>query len=152
MPSRPLRHSTNVPVARFSGVPGLRLIHSDAVGHLRRSGPYDVVLSVHAVPQIDPHRLLPTLAGALKPDGRFVFSALHTNAEGAGPSDSVTTQTETLNLAGRGKVTRRIWVLAPALWKSLLAGYGFVIDRIDVLEAPEGDSPLRRTLVQAHFG
>ncbi|WUU86174.1 class I SAM-dependent methyltransferase [Streptomyces cellulosae] len=38
-------------------VPGLRLFHADAVDHLGREEPYDVIYSVSAVHCFDPHRL-----------------------------------------------------------------------------------------------
>jgi SAM-dependent methyltransferase len=50
---------------------------TDAVTHLRRAKPYDLVYSVHGLGYIDPDRLLPALAQALKPGGRLLFSVLH---------------------------------------------------------------------------
>ncbi|MFH9089359.1 class I SAM-dependent methyltransferase [Streptomyces sp. NPDC017673] len=137
-------------VARYSGQPGLRLIHADAAEYLGGAEPYDVVYSVHGVPYIDPHRLLPALAGALAPGGRLVFSALHTSSAGDGPSTSVTARPERLPLAGGGSLTVRMWVLTPTLWEDLLVDHGLLVDRIDVLTAPADDTPLACTLVRAH--
>jgi SAM-dependent methyltransferase len=136
-------------VARYGQMPGLRLIHADAVDHLRQAEPYDVIYSLHAVPYIDPHRLLPALTSALWPDGRFVFSALHTNSRGDGPSTTVTARREVLPLAGGEPLSVGMWVLTPALWQDLLVEHGLIADRIDVLTAPEGGTPLSCTLLQA---
>lgn len=138
-------------VARYAGEPpGLRLIREDAVGHLGRAVPYDVVYSIHGIPYIDPHRLLPVLTRALRRGGRFVFSALHTNSEGDGPSSTVAARQELLGLAGAEPVRVGMWVLTPTLWEDLLVEHGLLVDRIDVLTAPDGDSPLSCTLIRAH--
>ncbi|MEV4333675.1 class I SAM-dependent methyltransferase [Streptomyces sp. NPDC049597] len=135
-------------VARYGELPGLRLIHADAVEHLEQAGPYDVVYSIHAVPYIDPHRLLPVVAKALLPGGRFVFSALHTTFGGDGPSTTVAARREVLPLAGGEPMSVAMWVLTPVLWEELLTQYGLIADHIDVLTAPD-DTPLSCTLVQA---
>nr|WP_063782431.1 class I SAM-dependent methyltransferase [Streptomyces antibioticus] len=137
-------------VARYGGQAGLRLIHADAAEYLKGAEPYDVVYSVHGVPYIDPHRLLPALASALTPGGRLVFSALHTTSAGDGPSTSVTARPERLLLAGGGSLTVQMWVLTPTLWEDLLVDHGLLVDRIDILAAPDDDTPLACTLVQAH--
>jgi 8-oxo-dGTP pyrophosphatase MutT (NUDIX family) len=122
---------------RYGSLPGLRLVLGDAVEHLRAAEPYDVVYSVNAVPYVDPHRLLPALAGALRPGGRLCFTVLHCNSRGDGPSDRVAARPEVLRLAGGGEVTVRMWVLTPELWTALLTEYGLRVEGIDVLEAPE---------------
>ncbi|MGK7235844.1 class I SAM-dependent methyltransferase [Streptomyces hygroscopicus] len=136
-------------VARYGGLPGLRLICADAVDHLKQAEPYDVIYSIHAVPYIDPQRLLPALTQALRPDGRLVFSALHTNSTGTGPATVVAARSEVLTLPGAEPLSVGMWVLTPSLWKHLLTEHGLVADRIDVLTAPEGDTPLSCTLIQA---
>ncbi|MFF9030047.1 bifunctional class I SAM-dependent methyltransferase/NUDIX hydrolase [Streptomyces iakyrus] len=123
--------------ARYGELPGLRLVLGDAVEHLRAAEPYDVVYSVNAVPYVDPHRLLPALAGALRPGGRLCFTVLHSNSRGDGPSDRVTARPEVLRLAGGGEVTVRMWVLTPELWTALLTEYGLRVEGIDVLDTPE---------------
>jgi 8-oxo-dGTP pyrophosphatase MutT (NUDIX family) len=123
--------------ARYGSLPGLRLVRADAVEHLRSAEPYDVVYSVNAVPYIDPHRLLPALAAALKPGGRLCFTVLHTNAQGDGPSDEVIARPEVLRLAGGGDVTVQMWVLDPELWTALLAEHGLRVEQVDVLDAPQ---------------
>ncbi|MFJ4556891.1 bifunctional class I SAM-dependent methyltransferase/NUDIX hydrolase [Streptomyces massasporeus] len=122
---------------RYGSLPGLRLVLGDAVDHLRSAEPYDVVYSVNGVPYIDPHRLLPVLAGALRPGGRLCFTVLHTNSGGDGPSDRVAARPEVLRLAGGGEVTVHMWVLTPELWTALLTESGLRVEGIDVLDTPE---------------
>lgn len=126
--------------ARYGSLSGLRLVQADAVEHLRACEPYDVVYSLNAVPYIDPRRLLPALAGALKPGGTLCFTVLHTNSRGDGPSSVVTSRPEILPLAGGGETTVRMWVLAPELWSDLLAEHGLRVERIEVLDAPDEDN------------
>ncbi|MFI6856575.1 bifunctional class I SAM-dependent methyltransferase/NUDIX hydrolase [Streptomyces sp. NPDC050416] len=123
--------------ARYGSLPGLRLVLGDAVEHLRSAEPYDVIYSVNAVPYIDPHRLLPALAAALKPGGRLCFTVLHTNSHGDGPSDEVSARPEILQLAGGGDVTVQMWVLDPELWTALLAEHGLRVEQVDVLDTPQ---------------
>ncbi|WP_166027924.1 class I SAM-dependent methyltransferase [Streptomyces chilikensis] len=140
-------------VARFGGRPGLRLIHADAVDHLERAEPYDVVLSAHGLSYLDPRRVLPALTRALRPGGRLVFSVLHTNSAGDGPYDTVTARPEALHLKGIGPVTVDMWVLAPALWESLVTDCGLLVDQVDLLASPkEGDSVTCTLLRARHPG
>jgi 8-oxo-dGTP pyrophosphatase MutT (NUDIX family) len=125
--------------ARYGTLPGLRLIHADAVEHLRDAEPYDVVYSVHAVPYIDPRRLLPALATALRPGGTLCFSVLHTNSRGDGPASVAEPRPEVLPLAGGGRIPVRMWVLTPELWTDLLAEHGLRVEHVDTLDAP-GDA------------
>jgi 8-oxo-dGTP pyrophosphatase MutT (NUDIX family) len=123
--------------ARYDSLPGLRLIRADAVEHLGTAEPYDVVYSVNAVPYIDPGRLLPALATALRPGGTLCFTVLHTNSRGDGPSSVVASRPELLRLAGGGEVTVRMWVLTPELWTDLLGAQGLRVEGVDTLDAPE---------------
>ncbi|MFE3033189.1 NUDIX domain-containing protein [Streptomyces canus] len=123
--------------ARYGSLSGLRLVRADAVEHLGAAEPYDVVYSVNAVPYIDPRRLLPALATALRPGGTLCFTVLHTNSRGDGPSPVVESRPELLRLAGGGEVTVRMWVLTPELWTDLLGEHGLRVEGVDVLDAPE---------------
>ncbi|MFH0245287.1 class I SAM-dependent methyltransferase [Streptomyces sp. HK10] len=133
---------------RYGRRPGLNLILADAVEHLRTAEPYDVIYSIHGFAYIDPRRLLPAVAAALCPGGRLVFSVLHTDSDGHGPSATVTARPETLPLAGGGRLTVRMWVLTSELWEGLLAKHRLVVDRVVVLDAPEDDTPVSCRLFQ----
>ncbi|MFC4507912.1 MULTISPECIES: class I SAM-dependent methyltransferase [Streptomyces] len=87
-------------LTRYQDHPGLHLVCADAVAHLHAADPYDLIYSVGSVPYLDPNRLLSALAKGLKPGGRLVFSALHTNSDSAGPSNEVTPRPEILRLPG----------------------------------------------------
>ncbi|MGW5680062.1 class I SAM-dependent methyltransferase, partial [Streptomyces sp. NPDC003860] len=89
--------------ARYGAMPGLRLIHADAVTHLNREAEtYNLVYAVHSLSYIDPYRLMPALTTALRPGGRLVFSVLHTNSAGTPPTDVVRARPQTLPLVGGG--------------------------------------------------
>ncbi|WP_348652399.1 NUDIX domain-containing protein [Streptomyces sp. ATE26] len=123
--------------ARYGDLPGLRLVQADAVAHLRAAAPYDVIYSLSAVHFIDPHRLLPALAAALRPGGRLYFTVLHTNSSGSGPSSEVKSRPEILRLAGGGELSVHMWVLTTKLWTDLLAQHGLRTEEVTVLDAPE---------------
>ncbi|WP_437114120.1 bifunctional class I SAM-dependent methyltransferase/NUDIX hydrolase [Streptomyces collinus] len=125
--------------ARYPDMPGLRLVHADAVDHLGTSTPYDVIYSVSTLHFLDPLRLLPALAASLTPGGRLYFTVLHTNSAGDGPSSTVTSRPEILRLAGGGELTVHMWVLAPEVWEKLLTRYGLRVRGVTVLDAPERD-------------
>ncbi|MFF4585955.1 NUDIX domain-containing protein [Streptomyces sp. NPDC001388] len=123
--------------ARYGSLPGLRLVHADAVGHLRASEPYDVIYSVNAVPYVDPRRLLPALATALKPGGTLCFSVLHTNSRGDGPTPDLAPRPETLTFAGGGEAGVRMWVLTPEHWERLLTDHGLRLEDVETVTAPD---------------
>ncbi|MFJ5708169.1 class I SAM-dependent methyltransferase [Streptomyces sp. NPDC093105] len=137
-------------LARYPDTPGLRLVCADAVDHLREADPYDLVYSVSGIPFMDPHRLLPSLADGLTPGGRLVFSALHTNSHGDGPSDTVTARPETLRLPGTSTEHRmHMWVLEPRLWEDLLVDHGLVMETVTTIDSPQADHPLSYRLYAA---
>ncbi|GAA3387788.1 class I SAM-dependent methyltransferase [Streptomyces roseoviridis] len=137
-------------LARYPDTPGLRLVCADAVDHLREAAPYDLVYSVSGIPFLDPHRLLPALAAGLTPGGRLVFSALHTNSHGDGPSDSVTARPEILRLPGTDTEHRMpMWVLEPRLWEGLLVDHGLVVESVTTIDSPQAGQPLSYRLYAA---
>ncbi|MFF1839863.1 NUDIX domain-containing protein [Streptomyces sp. NPDC058231] len=125
---------------RYGGTAGLRLLLGDAVDHLRSAEAYDVIYSIGGFPYIDPRRLLPALASALRPDGKLCFTALHTNSLGEGPSPTVCARPEILPLAGGGELTVQMWVLTPELWEGQLAEHGLLVENIEILDAPGSDN------------
>ncbi|MFF2773832.1 NUDIX domain-containing protein [Streptomyces sp. NPDC058052] len=146
--SSPTQHQRAL--ARYPDTPGLRLVCADAVDHVRDAAPYDLIYSVSGVPFLDPHRLLPVLANGLRPGGRLVFSALHTNSRGAGPSDAVTARPEVLRLPGTDtEHAMHMWVLTPSLWQDLLVEAGLVMEAVTAIDAPQDDRPLSYRLYEA---
>lgn len=137
-------------LARHGALPGLNLIHADAVEHLERAEPYDVIYSIHGVGYIDPDRLLPALRAALKPGGRLVFSVLHTDSEGRGPSPTVAARPAVLPLAGGDPLSVQMWVLSEELWEDLLVDNDFLVDAVEVIHAPDADNPVTVRLFRAH--
>ncbi|SBT88978.1 Methyltransferase domain-containing protein [Streptomyces sp. DI166] len=147
--SSPTQHQRAV--ARYPGTPGLHLVCADAVAHLSDADPYDLIYSVSAVHFTDPCRLLPALAQGLKPGGRFVFSVLHTNSRGDGPSDAVIARPEALRLPGTDQeLPGHMWVLTPQLWEGLLAEHGLVLDSVTAIDAPEADNRASYRLYVSH--
>ncbi|MEU2607692.1 bifunctional class I SAM-dependent methyltransferase/NUDIX hydrolase [Streptomyces albus] len=135
---------------RYPQLTGLNLMCADAVTHLHTAVPYDVIYSVNAFPFIDPHRLLPALAAALKPGGRLYFTVLHTNSHGHGPTTAVAPRPEVLRLAGGEDLTVQMWVLTPELWEDLLVQYGLRVEAITVLDAPEETNHASYRLFQVY--
>ncbi|MGA5037584.1 bifunctional class I SAM-dependent methyltransferase/NUDIX hydrolase [Streptomyces capoamus] len=136
--------------ARYPDVPGLRLLHTDAVEHLAASAPYDVIYSLSTFQFLDPRRLLPALAAGLAPGGRLCFTVLHTNSAGHGPSSTVAPRPETLRPAGGRDLTVHMWVLTPETWEELLVRYGLRVRDVTVLDTPESDNHASYRLFQAH--
>ncbi|MGQ4334289.1 bifunctional class I SAM-dependent methyltransferase/NUDIX hydrolase [Streptomyces hayashii] len=124
-------------LARHGSLPGLRLVHADAVAHLRAAQPYDVIYSVNAVPFVDPRRLFPALATALAPGGTLCFSALHTDSQGHGPDAELAARPETLRFAGGGGTTVHMWMPAPEVWEALLVDHGLLVEDVVAVESPD---------------
>ncbi|MEU9254469.1 bifunctional class I SAM-dependent methyltransferase/NUDIX hydrolase [Streptomyces sp. NPDC048270] len=126
---------------RYPHTRGLHFVCADAVAHLQDAAPYDLIYSVNGVPYLDPNRLLPALANAIKPGGRVVFSALHTNSSGAGPSTAVAPRPEDLRLPGTTEVHPvHMWVLTHQLWEDLLTGHGLAVEKVAAIDAPQPDN------------
>lgn len=137
--------------ARYPDTPGLRLVCADAVTHLHDAEPYDLIYSIGSVPYLNPERLLPALANGLKPGGRLVFSVLHTNSHGDGPSAEVVPRPETLRLPGTAEDHRvNMWVLTPQLWEDLLVQHGLALDAVTAIDSPTPGNRLSYRLYAAH--
>ncbi|ELP65723.1 bifunctional class I SAM-dependent methyltransferase/NUDIX hydrolase [Streptomyces sp. WI04-05B] len=134
---------------RFTYLPGVRYLLGDAVAHLRDTEPYDLVYSVHGLVFIDPCRLLPVLRDGIRPGGRLVFSTLHTNLDGRGPSSAIASRQEEIRLAQTQPIPVQMWILAPDVWERLLAENGFAVESIELLHAPDADNPVVVQLIQA---
>ncbi|QES47005.1 methyltransferase [Streptomyces venezuelae] len=134
--SSPTQHQRAA--ARYPDTPGLRLECADAVAHLHTADPYDLVYSVSGVPFTDPRRLLPALANGIRPGGRLLFSALHTNSHGDGPATEVTARSEVLRLPGTNEEHPvHMWVLTPTLWEDLLGEHGFILESVTAIDSPQ---------------
>ncbi|MFF3091594.1 class I SAM-dependent methyltransferase [Streptomyces nojiriensis] len=128
-------------LTRYPHTRGLHFVCADAVAHLQDAVPYDLIYSINGLPYLDPNRLLPALANAIKPGGRLLFSALHTNCAGAGPSTAVAPRPEDLRLPGSTqKHPVHMWVLTPQLWEDLLTGHGLAVEKVSAIDAPQPDN------------
>ncbi|WP_394811179.1 bifunctional class I SAM-dependent methyltransferase/NUDIX hydrolase [Streptomyces xanthii] len=137
-------------VTHFGEVPGVSFVHGDVVEHLRRAErPYDGAYAVCTLAGIDPHRVLPALRDALAPGAPFVFSVLHTNVHGVGPSATVAPREEMLGVVGMTPLPLDSWVLTGEAWASLLSAYGFVVEETGLLSSPDPDHAVVCTLVRA---
>ncbi|MFK0142657.1 bifunctional class I SAM-dependent methyltransferase/NUDIX hydrolase [Streptomyces murinus] len=146
--SSPTQHERAA--ARYEATPGLGMECADAADHLRAADPYDLVYSVSGLPFTDPRRLLPALANGIRPGGRLVFSALHTNSDGRGPSSDVAARAEVLRLPGTTEDhTVYMWVLSPSTWEDLLDEHGFVLESVTAIDPPQPDNPVSYRLYTA---
>ncbi|MFE6039944.1 class I SAM-dependent methyltransferase [Streptomyces sp. NPDC056452] len=135
---------------RYPDTSGLHLVCADAVAHLHAADPYDLIYSVGSVPYLDPARLLPALATGLKPGGRLVFSALHTNSHGSGPSTEATPRPEILRLPGTtDDHSVNMWVLTPQLWEDLLVQHGLTVESVTAIDSPATDNAVSYRLYAA---
>ncbi|MEE1774992.1 class I SAM-dependent methyltransferase [Streptomyces sp. NPDC048210] len=135
---------------RYPNAPGLHLVRADAVAHLRDADPYDLIYSVGSMPYLDPDRLLPILANALAAGGRLLFSALHTNSDGSGPSPELLPRPEILRLPGTTEDHPvNMWVLTPQLWEDLLVQHGLRMEAVTTIDSPKPDNHVSYRLYAA---
>ncbi|MCP9945106.1 class I SAM-dependent methyltransferase [Streptomyces somaliensis] len=132
--------------------PRLRIVRSDAVGHLRaRPGAYDVLYSVFgAVDFTEPRELLPAAAAALRPGGRLVFSTLGHHLGGTPARSDVRPVDVPARTPGGGVATMRRWVLQGRVWSDLLDRAGFARVTVDVLPGGRGPRAADALLVTAY--
>ncbi|WP_369192596.1 methyltransferase domain-containing protein [Streptomyces sp. R08] len=137
-------------VQYFGGEPGVRFVQGDVVEHLRAVEPYDAAYAIGTLACNDPHYLLPALRDGLNTGAPLIFSALHTNLHGQGPSPAVTPGQEMIRIRDQEPVPLQMWVLTPQLWEDVLVDYGFRGDSIDLLHAPDADDSVVVQLIRAH--
>ncbi|MEV0487217.1 class I SAM-dependent methyltransferase [Streptomyces sp. NPDC050508] len=132
--------------------PRLRIVSSDAVSHLRATaGTYDVLYSVFgALDFTDPPELLSTVAAALRPGGRLVFSTLAHYLGGApAQPDVVAVAVPAKTPEGQASTLRR-WVLQEHVWGKILGEAGFTGISVDVLPSTtEGPRTADTLLIRA---
>lgn len=129
--------------------PGVRFVHADVADHLRHAEPYEAAYGVRSFGCIDPHRLLPALRDGLADGAPLVFSALHTDSEGRGPSGTVAPRRQVIRLRDEEPIPIDMWVLTPQLWEDLLAEHRFSVEAVDLLRAPRPDDPVVVQVVTA---
>ncbi|MET8807650.1 class I SAM-dependent methyltransferase [Streptomyces sp. NPDC004546] len=129
--------------------PGVRFVCEDVVEHLQHTEPYEVPYALRSFACIDPGHLLPALREGLLAGAPLVFSALHTDADGRGPSTVVAPRQEYIRLRDEEPIPTRMWVLSPQLWENLLAAHGFRAESVELLTAPDPDAPVKVQLVRA---
>ncbi|MFJ8199422.1 class I SAM-dependent methyltransferase [Streptomyces sp. NPDC096152] len=137
-------------VTQYGTTPGVRYLLGDVVEHLRRCEPYDLVYSIHGLGFLDPRRSLPALRAALRPEGRLVFSVLHTDLHRRPPSADVRPRSLRVGPAGMEPREVHMWVLAPELWEDVLTAHGFAVDAVALLPRPDGD-PVVDQVVRARL-
>ncbi|MEU6230540.1 class I SAM-dependent methyltransferase [Streptomyces sp. NPDC047042] len=135
-------------LAQYGSLPGVRYLCGDAVELLWQAQAYDLVYSIHGIGFLDPHRVLPSAHHGLRPEGRIVFSVLHTDMHESGPSESVEPRRLQVRLKGLEPLDVDLWVLSPQVWEGLLGEYGFTVEGIDLLPRDDGD-PVVDQLIQA---
>lgn len=133
----------------FGAEPDVHFVHADVLHHLAHTEPYDAAYAVGSLAYIDPHHALPTLRKGLRPGAPLVFSLLHTDRNGQGPSTVVAPREQEVLLRKDPPLPVQMWVLTPQLWQDLLTDAGFVVDDIQLLAAPEVGSPVVHQLICA---
>ncbi|EXU69658.1 hypothetical protein Z951_02980 [Streptomyces sp. PRh5] len=54
-----------------------------------------------------------------------------------------------IRIHGQEPIPAQMWVLTPQLWEDVLVDYGFRVEAVDLLRAPEADNPVVVQLVRA---
>ena len=54
-----------------------------------------------------------------------------------------------IRIRGQVPIPLQMWVLASQLWEDVLVDYGFHVEAIDLLRAPEADNPVVVQLIRA---
>jgi SAM-dependent methyltransferase len=131
---------------RWGGEPGLELHQAEAVKFLQESGEaFDAVYSVYgALWFTDPARLLPAVRERLRPGGRLVFSQ-RPPVEGCyGCQASYIPRG-----ADEDPLVVKRWDYEPKVWEHVLAEYGFMDVRAEILAAPPGPRSVGTLVVRA---
>ncbi|MEU6772372.1 class I SAM-dependent methyltransferase [Streptomyces sp. NPDC046759] len=129
--------------------PGVRFVCADVAEHLRRTEPYEAACALRTLACIDPAHLLPALRNGLLPGAPLVFSALHTDADGQGPSGVVAPRREYIRLRDEEPIPTQMWCLSPQLWEDLLSAQGFEVEEVALLTGPDPADPVIVQLLRA---
>jgi SAM-dependent methyltransferase len=136
-------------VNAHSDVAGVDLLLGDVVDLLSRSEPFDAAYAIGTLAYLDPHRMLPALRDGLRDGAPLVFSVLHTDLHGRGPSSTVEPREQEIRLRDSPPLPVQMWVLTSLVWEDLLVQHGFVVENIELLREPEGDNPVVQQLITA---
>ncbi|MEU9042197.1 class I SAM-dependent methyltransferase [Kitasatospora sp. NPDC048343] len=115
--------------------PRLRTVHADATDHLdAHPDEYDVLYSVFgSLDFVDPRRLLPAAARALRPGGLLAASTLGQYLGGAPAEPDVHHADIPARTPDGAPATMRRWVLQETVWTKLLDEVGFTKISVDRL-------------------
>ncbi|MEV4915444.1 methyltransferase domain-containing protein [Streptomyces tirandamycinicus] len=136
-------------VEHFGNESGVQFVNADVVEHLHTAIPYNAAYGICTLGCADPRYVLPALAIGLCAGAPLVFSALHTNLHGHGPSSVITPREELIRIVGQEPIPVQMWVLTPHLWEDVLGEYGFRVESVEVLRAPDADNPVAVQLVRS---
>ncbi|MEW2486539.1 class I SAM-dependent methyltransferase [Streptomyces sp. NPDC048411] len=136
-------------MADHGNEPGVRFVCADVADHLNGAEPYAVAYGIRTFGCIDPHHLFPALRDGLAEGSPLVFSALHTDGDGRGPSSTVAPREQVIRLRDEEPIATQMWVLTPQLWEDLLTDHAFTVEAVDLLRAPQDDNPVVIQLVRA---
>ncbi|OKJ34103.1 methyltransferase domain-containing protein [Streptomyces sp. CB01580] len=134
--------------------PRLRIVRSGVVKHVQTmADTYDVLYSVFgAVDFTDPSELLPSVAVALRPGGRLLFSTLAHYLGGAPAEPDVVPADVPARTPNGEATTMRRWVLQEQTWTKVLDESGFTqisVDRLpSTTSAPRSADTLFVTAVR----
>ncbi|WP_432166877.1 bifunctional class I SAM-dependent methyltransferase/NUDIX hydrolase [Streptomyces sp. bgisy031] len=131
------------------GETGVDWVHGDVIEHLRAAEPYEAAYAVGTLAFLDPHVSLPALRDALATGAPLVFSVLHTDLHGHGPSTTVAPREQQIRLRQEPAIPVDMFVLVPHLWEDLLTSYGFQVEAMQLLTAPDADDPVVHQLIRA---
>ena len=136
-------------VSAHADVDGVEFVQADMTEYLARAEPFDAAYAIGTLAFIDPHRSLPALRDGLRPGAPLIFSLLHTDLHGRGPSTEVAPRDQMILLRDDPPLPTQMWVLAPQLWEDLLTEYGFRVEAIDLLPHPDNSATVIQQLIRA---
>ncbi|MFJ2774754.1 bifunctional class I SAM-dependent methyltransferase/NUDIX hydrolase [Streptomyces sp. NPDC087300] len=124
-------------------------VQGDVIEHVRTAAPYEAGYAVGSLAYVDPHTALPALRDALITGAPLVFSVLHTDLHGRGPSTTVSPRKQQLLVRKEPALPVDMFVLVPHLWEDLLTSYGFRVEAMNLLSAPDPENPVVHQLIRA---
>ncbi|MFJ2744811.1 bifunctional class I SAM-dependent methyltransferase/NUDIX hydrolase [Streptomyces sp. NPDC087440] len=131
------------------GTPGVEFVLGDVVDYLADAEPFDAAYAIGTLAYLDPHRVLPALHKGLRDGAPLVFSVLHTDLHDRGPSTTLAPREQHIRLRDTPPLPVQMWVLSTSLWEDLLNEYGFRVENVELLRAPESGNPVIQQLITA---